>query len=201
MGCDIHCYIEHRAKGFERWDDFGIRINPGRNYWMFGFMAGVRCEDFPHIIPRGFPEDAAYAAFDDEAIYINDGQIEDTKSEDGSFYYSPKHAQECVAKGYCRYIERNGKQSWVSNSDHHTHSWLNADEFELCIAAYLKQCGFQINTLRLMTPEANGAELSTMSEDQRSNFNSICEYWPILAAMRCFEAMGRESRLVFWFDN
>jgi len=202
MGCDIHCYIEYKQKGNSGWSDFGGRINPGRNYWMFGFMAGVRLDDVPHIEPRGWPKDAALAAFSDNTIYIMENQVEDYKHEDGSSYYSPKHAAECVAKGYCEYVIRNERKSWVTNSDHHTHSWLTADEFELAIAGYLNRCGFAVNVKQLTAPAAMAdALLCAEHDEQLTSLRHITEYWPILVAMRCFEAQGCESRLVFWFDN
>lgn len=203
MGCDIHCYIEYKPQGSDRWHEFGKGINPGRNYSMFGAMAGVRTDHIPHINPRGWPADCGFSAFNDNTIYISDSQKEDFKHEDGEFYYSRKHAEDYVAKGYCQFVERNGRKSWVTNSDHHSHSWLTASEFELSIADYLKAAGFAVNTPRLMAPENVQANaLSDMSADERKwALNDLAEYWAILQAMRCFEAQGHQSRLVFWFDN
>lgn len=203
MGCDIHCYVEYRnQKNPDRgWYDFGGRINPGRNYWMFGAMAGVRTDHIPHIEPRGFPEDSGYAAFGDNTIYVVDDQKEPTSHDYDSYTYSRAHADDHAQKGYCQYIERNGKKNWVTNSDHHTHSWLTSSEFELAIAAYLKASGFQINTLRLPEPQSMEALATTNEEDRAGALKGIREYWAILAAMRCFDAQGYESRLNFWFDN
>lgn len=204
MGCDIHCYIEYKKPDRDSWSDFGGRINPGRNYWMFGFMAGVRSE-FPHVEPRGFPEDSAYTSFDENTICVRDGQVDPTHSEDGEYYYSRAHAEEYVSKGYCQYIPRNGHEKrWVTNCDHHSHSWLNPDEFELCIAGYLKASGFQINTPRLPAPQETQPSKKLSKEefdDKAYALSSITEYWAILAAMRCLEAQGNQVRLNFWFDN
>lgn len=203
MGCDIHCYIEYKRKDYDSWSDFGGRINPGRNYWMFGFMAGVR-SDFPHITPRGWPEDSAYYSFKDNTIYISEDQEEPTKESYGEWYYSRSHADDQVSKGYCKFVERNGNKHWVTNSNYHSHSWLRPDEFELCIAGYLKASGFQINTPRLPSPQETESELNAGSlvfDDKKYALSSITEYWAILAAMRCLEAQGHEVRLNFWFDN
>lgn len=204
MGCDIHCYIEWRKKNDDaQWRSFGKRINPGRNYWMFGAMGGVRTEHIPFLEPRGFPDDCGYAAFNDNTIYISETQEEDTKHEDGEYYYSRKHANECVDKGYCQFVTRGTGQHWVTNSDHHSHSWLAPDEFELSIAAYLKASGFLVNTPRLMAPESLQVNaLATQTEQDRGwALDGITEYWVLLQAMRCFEAQNHQSRLVFWFDN
>lgn len=194
MGCDIHCYIEYKTD--YGWSDFGGRINPGRNYLIFGTMAGVGLEDVSFIKPRGFPTKAAYAANSDFWLYITeDGEGEDCCS---------------VAKAelwmkYGSYLKKPSEpllNNYISGPDWHSHSWLNADEFELSIANYLKRCGFAIGSLKLEGPQsatvATGKELTL---DQENNLRSIREYWAILAAMRCFEAQGHETRLLFWFDN
>jgi len=202
MGCDIHCYIEYKRAESEHWSDFGGRINPGRNYWMFGAMAGVRREDLAFIDPRGVPNDIAYHAFNDWTIYVSDDQAEDYKHVDGETYYSKAHASAYVAKGYCQYFERNGhKDRWVTNSDWHSASWHTSDEFELAIATYLKASGFQVGALRLNGP-SEASKLSVLpGTDAGYALSCITEYWAILAAMRCFEMQGHKARLVFWFDN
>lgn len=203
MGCDIHCYIEYKKQGDDRWRDFGGRINPGRNYWMFGAMAGVRTDHIPHLVPRGWPEDCAYAAFDDNTIYVDENLKESFKHEGESTHYSQSHAEEYVAKGYCKWIERNGLKKWVTNSDWHSHSWLTANEFEVAIAAYLKASGFLINTPRLPSPEEARSDSIVFKGEQDRGYmlDYITEYLAILQAMLCFEAQGHQARLVFWFDN
>ena len=68
MGCDIHCYIEYKKKNDDHWRSFGGRINPGRNYTLFGVMAGVRCDGLLYPL-RGFPEDAAFQAISDNHLF------------------------------------------------------------------------------------------------------------------------------------
>lgn len=56
MGCDIHAYVEYKkADNNGDWISFGGRINPGRNYSLFGRMAeGVRTDpSFMQIIQKG----------------------------------------------------------------------------------------------------------------------------------------------------
>lgn len=61
MGCDIHFYIQKRdpspalANTPEEWDDWG-QIEVGRNYSLFGAMAGVRGFHMKAVAePRGLP--------------------------------------------------------------------------------------------------------------------------------------------------
>lgn len=125
MGCDIHCYIEYKNKNDTRWRDFGGRINPGRYYSIFSKMAGVRSygDDPPVVPPRGRLTDMAYAARDDDQLYITDS------NEDGCT--APDRAKEWVDRGISTYINNHeGKPTWVTSPDHHSHSWLTAAEFQ-----------------------------------------------------------------------
>lgn len=75
MGCDTHMYIEYRRKDNENktWQNFGGRINPGRNYLIFGIISeGVRCETTFNFPPKGMPDDAAYASRNDNQLYISE---------------------------------------------------------------------------------------------------------------------------------
>lgn len=60
MGCDIHLVIEYvdfkHQDGTPYWSSFGGEMNPGRDYHMFGIMAGVRTESDQMFEPRGMPE-------------------------------------------------------------------------------------------------------------------------------------------------
>lgn len=193
MGCDIHCYIEYKEPDREHWSGFGNRINPGRNYGLFGAMAGVRC-DLPHIEPRGVPEEIAYECSGDYWIYIS------SESAEGDGTCSEEKAKSCIQYGsVLKKSDAPIVGNFVSDPDSHTHSWLTADEFELAIATYLKDGGFQIGTLRLEGPTQEALANPTM--EQTWTLRALTEYWAILAAMRCFEAQGKKSRLVFWFDN
>lgn len=68
MGCDIHVMIEYagyvKQCGTTVWRGFGSgHFNPGRDYTMFGVLAGVRDDSVEQIVSlRGLPEDKGYAA-------------------------------------------------------------------------------------------------------------------------------------------
>ena len=81
MGCDIHVYMEKKqtVNGVKKWTDFNNwNINPyynsskyekdeyiinsiydGRNYELFGILAGVRCMTDPIVDPRGMPSNVS----------------------------------------------------------------------------------------------------------------------------------------------
>ena len=54
MGADIHVHLEAKING--KWEHVSI-INIGRNYVLFGHIAGVRQPANSYIEPRGLPDD------------------------------------------------------------------------------------------------------------------------------------------------
>lgn len=178
MGCDIHAYIEYegwtRNDGTIYWKPFASNFGD-RSYVMFGIMAGVRIPDVAIFEPKGLPNeglDLAYEACGDEWMYISE--------DDVGGYVTPKCAEKWVRSGYSRYKNNHdGVPTWVSNPDHHSHSWMDANDLEKCIMAFpdtYEKCGF-------------------------GSKEAADEWFAALAAMRSFEAQGKVARLVFWFDN
>ena len=63
MGADIHMYAEYRNKNQAQedqkqgrkpyWYCYGDQINPGRNYTLFGILAGVRGQYEDSFEPKG----------------------------------------------------------------------------------------------------------------------------------------------------
>lgn len=128
MGCDIHGYIEHRPPDCEYWNGFGGRINPGRNYALFGYLAGVRGTG-PAMFPvRGIPHDCAYEANGDWWLYVDDRFA---YADEGT---SVANAEKWHKNGCA--IERNadGTIAKVEHPDWHTPSWVSADELEKAVA-------------------------------------------------------------------
>lgn len=126
MGCDIHCYIEYMERGETYWFSFGDRINPGRNYTLFGLLAGVRVEGIQLFPLRGVPADMSYAAESDYWILISD------ECADSEGFCSKDRAASWVAHG-SRYSDDGSK---VTNPDWHSHSWLTFDEFKRVLSSY-----------------------------------------------------------------
>jgi len=192
MGCDIHCYIEHQtAPGEEwnRWCGFGGQINPGRDYRLFGHLAGVRDSVEPLVPPRGLPADLDYTTHEDAWYWINhdpaaqdgDGQVcwetaqrymkygRETK---GSYVPGTitRHIDGVPQEPFVQFHEAAGRPTHVSHPDWHTHSWLSTGELE--------------EVFRRCYPD-----------------DADIRWGAILAAMKHFESHGYPARLVFWFDN
>jgi len=177
----------------EHWSSMGARINPGRNYGIFGRLSGGGRGAGPAIVPaRGMPEDAGYYAEEDEWQRINHDKDDD---DDDGYYVTAETAEQYhsygsrykgvveLSEGLSKQYENGvlvketpysnaehvGKPLYVGNPDHHSHSWATPDEWAAAIAP--------------VVPAVDP------------------EYFAILAAMRELQRIGYEARVVFWFDN
>jgi len=85
MGCDIHMAIQYvwwtTDEGTEHYQTFGgSHFNPGRDYALFGCLAGVRDEEQEHISPRGQPEGGGwgndvFGRYDEEGEFVSDDDL------------------------------------------------------------------------------------------------------------------------------
>ena len=84
MGCDIHDFVEIKLNGkwemvgeiFETCDSKRLSVHPydGRNYTLFGILAGVRNKDMiPISEPKGSPNDASQGFLDELEQWQYDG--------------------------------------------------------------------------------------------------------------------------------
>jgi hypothetical protein len=139
-------------------------MNPGRDYGVFESLAGVRGESKNSVSPpRGYPEDASYAAQEDYWVYLG---------PETSEWANRDKAEGWVVRGESRW--RDESKRWVSHPDYHSHSWLTLAEFRKALNA----C----------------SELEQF-------YKPDAEYWAVIAAMEELEKRGKQTRIVFWFDN
>lgn len=173
MGCDIHCYVEYTEKEgtipLDDWQCFGGKINPGRHYSLFGMLAGVRCGT-AIFKPRGLPETYSHEVRFDHLIYVSESGADNT--------ISSVRAEQLVQLGASKYAEAaNGnKKGFITNPDHHSHSYLSLKEYVRVLNIYEKKF-------------------------DDGEYSAPPEYYAIKASMMEFEKMGYAVRLVFWFDN
>lgn len=126
MGCDIHAYIEFRDG--DRWSGFAGRVNPGRNYKVFGILAGVRTDGPPVIQPRGVPPDMSWQTNDDFHLHVveNDKEV----------------WEGAVARATAEEWVKSGASQWhvdgrrVTHPDWHTASWLTLPEYEAALQRF-----------------------------------------------------------------
>ena len=124
MGCDIHCFIEFNEYDEEDgkdgdWRPFGGEIHLGREYDVFGHIAGVRTSYVPVVPPRGFPSDAAY-----ESVAANTLNVVDSAEE------AMDYGERCVLRENCEgWAPVGGDENKVWDPDNHTHTWLTLGEW------------------------------------------------------------------------
>jgi hypothetical protein len=145
MGCDIHMYVQYREKkerenelNRDWWYEFGDQISPGRNYSMFGILAGVRSsyyddEGVTHLEPKGLPDfGLGWGARADLSLSITEtGQEEKSCTlEQAERWKGP--------------IEKNkdGKPVRTEHPDWHSHSWLTPKELAQVYRWYKKETGY-----------------------------------------------------------
>jgi hypothetical protein len=166
-------YIQYKRKGSDFWQGFGGRINPGRNYGMFGILAGVRCSIPNSFEAKGIPtHDISYQCKDDLYLTITedgkgDGETTLERALDWNKHYGSK------------LLYSNEKPYRVLHPDWHSHSWLTVKELANAYRMY-----------------------SALHKKEWGAASVPVEYKAILAAMKSIEKTGEyEAEVVFWFDN
>lgn len=140
MGCDIHMYVEYINKESKQrseqkgdtpyWMSFGGRFNPGRDYMMFGLLAGVRYDSEKNLEPKGLPNDLGHTSMFDARLYITeDGRGEHETTLENALRYNKNY-------GCKLYNGSNDKPTWVDHPDWHSHSWLTTKEFSKVLTTY-----------------------------------------------------------------
>jgi hypothetical protein len=217
VGCDIHMYAEFRRDGSEHWWGIGKRWNPGRNYSLFGHLAGVRSVVDPVVEPRGFPEDAAWAARDDYHYYV---------AAPGSVPACDEAVTPCDADKTPRgtfqsnygpafdFLEENGFDETLPLLFHDLRRHGNS--CDLATAERWVGSGSSrwiegpheptsYGTVGIISdPDAHTASWLTLAELKRAVKRCGAvgfEYHAMVAMLSAMQKRGCETRVVFFFDN
>lgn len=178
MGADIHAYLEYKEKGDSFWRSMTKNYG-SRDYIWFGIVAGVRMPELQKFELKGLPTngDLHYSTMEDYRLYIDDENPDD----DGRC--SMKRALEWIEQGCSVPIYKpDGVTLWgISNPDIHSINWFNSEELEQAIIYY--------------------NELVENNENYNWRGKNPAEWLAALAAMKTFEMLGGQARLIFWFDN
>lgn len=156
-------YTEYKRKDSKHWVSYGGRLNPGRNYFMFQILAGVRGEPLMYE-PKGLPTDTGYSATNDNLCYIS----EDSDSEDR--YVTPENAAKWVANGSSKYVGNGERENiWVTNPDWHSHSWLATEEFEKAVNYFNENADYR--------DAPYYALLASMKEFEKEGYDCRVVFW------------------------
>jgi hypothetical protein len=193
MGADIHTFIEYsdfvNHEGERSWSCMGGRYNPGRDYTMFGLLAGVRGRN-QLIDTRGLPERTSWEVDGYMWRRIND----DLAAKEVEGYVTLADAQR-----WNEPIEndRDGKPYRVMDPDLHSHSWLTVEELEYVLGYY--RLGEQAERIAV-DPEDRQVVIDAVAA-LRGGHHYEPGWDGILGAMKALKARDCEVRFVFCFDN
>lgn len=154
MGADIHMYVEYVLESdIERYkkelkekkenirkpyiQSFADRLNPGRNYCMFGCLAdGVRNDIEGSIEPKGLPpeDELGYMSMCDSRLFI-------TEEGEGEGECTLENAKKWETYGR-KIIYRNDVPTFIENPDWHSHTWLSLKEYKQALELYKKNSLF-----------------------------------------------------------
>ena len=151
MGCDIHSFVEYHTAGAREAWYFGT-FDIGRNYVLFGLLAGVRCGGCL-FQPRGLPDDMSFTLRYNASLRVceegSDGCIS-REEADG--------LEACELNKFGGYVD--GTKMFVWNPDFHTHSWLSCEELQQVQSAYSAIDGAESPTLAAVLAAMNSLESS-----------------------------------------
>ena len=177
MGCDIHMFVNYRRKDNsygDYWKTFGGNIGPGRNYSMFGILAGVRSEYPDYCEPKGYPNQQMGWQCENEynLNVTEDGRGDNETTLERAMEYNKNH--------HCKlYRDHDEKVYKVRNPDYHSPSWMTIAELSKAYRMYV-----------------------TNEKKTYGRGKVPTEYRVVLDLMRSLEKTGEyEVKLVFWFDN
>ena len=164
------------------WRDFGGNINPGRDYTMFGVLAGVRNHGMAEALsPKGLPDHSLSWSANDAyyiPIFVKENENDpDHRYNDSGYEISLEQAKKFEKYG-CKIIEINGKPIKIVNPDWHSVSWLTTKELSTAYKKY-----------------------NSISKKEGGWGKVSSPYKAILHVMRTLEDGGNDVEVVFWFDN
>lgn len=209
MGCDIHAVIEHYnaedATSFPA-TAFSSEIGFGRDYSLFGFLAGVRSMTRDFIPPRGIPASPAISWDSEASLFLT---VQDASC--GNFLNHRlilRSEFEELRGSHPELIVKQNSfgETLIQNPSWHSISWLTLPELYAVRKRYLlDQIEYYCNISRSKRHELlefiKAQEPSRLLDyvfpmaDSKTLYSSLC-------TMRALEKFGdTRTRLVFWFDS
>jgi hypothetical protein len=211
MGCDIHAHIEFFSKTEHKTTSncfvrcFSGELSFGRDYILFGLMAGVRHSVPPIIKPKGIPTTPTLSYEVTDAYYLNVISDEAPRAPTNSIRESL--AKEYVSEAYSIYVDDSKLR--ITNPNFHTPTWLTLDELLIIRKMYLLETvEFWANISKqkkidmLNFIKSTGArELMKYSFPDYENSVLYAAVGTMMSLERVSENADTETRLVCWFDS
>lgn len=215
MGCDIHAYIEYyKTNDSDNWVDVFSdgEISLGRNYLLFGCMAGVRhLSVTPVAANRGLPTNPELSWWVNRKYHLR--VVEDQYKNDFDENIITRSeleqlsTQSLLSFDYRKEVFTKDNVEFIKNPDYHSTTWLNLHEM------------MKVRKLYLMEQIEYWSELSNKKRKELIKFISdtsefelmkytFPEYdsptlYSTIATMNALEHVNNDikTRLFCWFDS
>lgn len=209
MGCDIHVYPEYYYDNEPEQEKIFIHsignYYLGRNYVLFGCLAGVRSCHPGVVSPRGVPDNMGWDA--EMAYYLTAIPDEDMQGRDEyeNNIISHSKAKAISKEGTYPILNTSNKHWKIRNPDWHSSSWLTLEELykvrryyieeQLCELPKKKQQKFR----KILKSCKTDKELLNHRFDELEcvNLNGLIG---MLMLMEHTDPKVK-TRIVFWFDS
>ena len=211
MGCDIHAHIEFFSKSEYKSSGkcyvhcFSGELCFGRDYILFGLIAGVRHSVPPIIKPRGIPTSPGLSYSASDSYYLN--VVDDDAPRVSANSVRSTLAQEWVSEAYACYTDSSKMR--ITNPNFHSATYLTVDELLMIRKMYLlENIEFYSNIsntkkselvafIKTVTPR----ELMKYTFPSYENASLYTTISSMLALERVSEDSDTETRFVCWFDS
>lgn len=214
MGADIHAYPElirydeENPSKIDYVESLGDFWGLGRNYTLFGVMAGVRDTMVRRVSdPKGLPSPIGWNAEDGNSLWVIADKVYVEKEKSVSL----SKAQKWIDSGISQIVDRDktGQIKRITHPDWHSASWYDLEELFLVRKYFIQET---INEYEIDAKERD-RYLDILENNTnprhlfRQNFG-ILEHYGLNGLIGMFlgieqthEELEGCTRLVFWFDN
>jgi len=232
MGCDIHAYVDYEEDIVKRDGNLWVsnlgEFHIGRDYLLFGILAGVRCAEDKLFDPKGLPDQMSYVTSGAATLFVVDHETEEqgccTRESADRWHQSwleQKARWDFLGEraGIGGYTDAEQKR--IHHPDWHSHSWLTTDELRQVIekyASYKEPSRKQAERVdgEWVIPEgympdpafaeffekkAEDYEFMPLISKKPLSLFAPATIVAVYKAMQSLEESGYKPRFVFWFDN
>lgn len=231
MGCDIHAYVDYEEdlvrRDGNRWVSNLGEFHVGRDYLLFGILAGVRYHEAKLFDPKGLPDQLSYVTNGEATLFVVDHETEESGccTRENADRWNASHEEQKKRwgdkAGIGGYVD--AEKTRVYHPDWHSHSWLTTEELKQAIEKYASFKEPQQKTAERVNgewvipegymPDPAFADFFEKKADSENyQFMPLISKEPIALkappailaiyqAMKSLQESGYNPRFVFWFDN
>lgn len=216
MGCDIHAYIEmYNSNNKDPFVDcFAENISIGRDYKLFGLLAGVRSMHPENLDPKGIPTAPGLSYMCTHHYYLSvcdshnrNNTVYHTGCYDGSRCVSTEEAEKMVSEGRSKYVD--AQKTLITNPDWHSATYLCLAEMMRIRKTYLIENVLYESELsgkkrKALVDFIEAKDPRTLMQYAFPEHDSLALYATIKTMMALESGSGEnevKTRFVCWFDS